>query len=230
MPPLKFQDTPDILMSVDTARAHMVKEQIRPQQVTDPKILEIFSRVPREDFVPAEYQSLAFAEIFIPLPHQQWMLSPALEGKILQALEIQPTDKILEIGTGSGYFTALLAHLSQHVYSVDYFEDLIDDAAEKFRLHHIYNVTLSHGKGANGWSSHAPYQAIVITGSLPSLPDNFKQQLAIGGRLVGIIGTGNTMKLMKITRIDDKHWEEITLSETQIPRLLDIKEPSTFQF
>lgn len=217
-------------MSVDTARAHMVQQQIRPQQVTDPKTLETLSRIPREDFVPAEYQSLAFAETSIPLAHGQSMLTPSLEGRMLQALNIQPMDKILEVGTGSGYFTALLARLGKHVYSVDCFEDLLEDAAEKFRLHHIYNITLSHGKAENGWPSHAPYNAIVITGSMPMIPNSFKQQLSIGGRLVAVVGLGAIMKLIQITRVDNTQFQEIILCETQIPRLLDIKEPSSFQF
>lgn len=217
-------------MSVDTARSHMVQQQIRPQQVTHPKILEAISRTPREDFVPSDYQSLAFAETFIPLDHHQVMLLPSLEGQMLQALALKPTDKVLEIGTGSGYFTALLAKLAQHVYSIDCFENFTDEANQKLRQHHIYNATLSTGKAENGWPNHAPYNAIILTGSAPFIPTNFKQQLAIQGRLVAVVGTGPLMHLVKITRMDQTTWQEVKLLETHIPRLLEVKEPSAFSF
>ncbi len=217
-------------MSVDAARANMVQHQVRPQQVTQSKVLEALSRLPREDFVPTEYQSLAFAETFIPLDHGQSMLPPSLEGQMLQALQILPSDKILEIGTGSGYFTALLAKLGQHVYTVDCYQDFIEDATEKLRQHHIYNVTLMHGQAENGWPNYAPYHAMVLTGSVPFIPENFKQQLSIGGRLVAVVGSGVVMHLVQITRTGPQSWETIKLLETQIPRLIDIKEPPAFQF
>ncbi len=217
-------------MSMDISRNHMVQQQIRPQQVTDPKVLETLSQVPREDFVPAEYQSLAFAETFIPLSHGQSMLTPALEGQLLQALDLKSTDKILEVGTGSGYFTALLSKLGKHVYSVDCFEDFLEEANEKFRQHHLYNITLAHGKAENGWPNHAPYDAMILTGSLPSIPKNITEQLNIGGRLVLIIGSGDLMKALLIKKTGLKTTQEKVLFETHIPRLLDIKEPRVFNF
>jgi len=217
-------------MSIDASRNHMVQQQIRPQQVTDSKVLEALSQVPREDFVPADYQALAFAETFIPLSHGQFMLTPALEGQFLQALSIKSTDKILEVGTGSGYFTALLSKLGKHVYSVDCFEDLLEEANEKFRQHHLYNITLAHGKAENGWPNHAPYDAMIFTGAMPALPKNIHEQLNIGGRLLAVIGTEKLMRAVLIQKIAQNKTQEKILFETQIPKLLDIKEPRVFNF
>ena len=217
-------------MSIDIARSNMILNQIRPQHVTQSKILDTIARVPREDFVPAEYQAISFTESVIPLAHNQYMLPPYLEAQMLQALEIKPTDKILEIGTGSGYFTALLSKLAQWVFTVDCFESFIEEATEKFRQHGLINITATKAKAENGWPHQAPYNAIVLTGSVPHIPESIKQDLAIGGKLVAVVGTYPMMKLTRLTRVSQTYFKETILGETSIPRLLDIKENNLFKF
>ena len=217
-------------MSIDAARTNMIEQQIRPQKVTDRRILNAISQVPREDFVPDEYQALAFAETTIPLSHGQVMLTPSVEAQMLDALALTSTDIALEIGTGSGFFTACMAKLCKQVVSVDCFEDFTLEATEKLRAHHIHNATLVHAQGENGWPESGPYDAIVITGSLAEVPEAFKQQLAIGGRLVCIVGDAPAMTCLCVTRVSNSEYRNSYLFETVAPRLLNTTEHDPFEF
>lgn len=217
-------------MDIDQTRSNMVAQQIRTQQVTNKKILNAFSKIPREDFVPDEYHALAFAETEIPLPHNQFMLAPSLEGKLLQALEISPKETVLEVGTGSGYFTALLASLAKHVYSVEYFESLTEEAKEKLRQQHVFNTTLITADAAQGFSDHGPFDVIVITGSLPFLPESFKKSLNIGGRLIAILGDAPAMEATLYTRLSTSDWAIKTVFETTAPALIHALQPERFEF
>lgn len=217
-------------MSIDAARAHMIEQQIRPQSVTDHKVLKVLSQVPREDFVPDEYHSLAFAETQIPLDHGQVMLSPSVEAKLLQALELNGSEKVLEIGTGSGYFTALLAKSAKQVVSADVHESFISDASDKLKAHHIHNVTLIQSDAANGLSEHAPYDAIIATGSFIELPENLKQQVNVGGRIVAVIGEEPAMSAMCFVKKSKSEWETHSLFETVAPKLDGIDTPNAFEF
>lgn len=217
-------------MSIDAARAHMIQQQIRPQSVTDKGVLKALSQVPREDFVPDEYHALAFAETQIPLDHGQVMLNPSVEAKLLQALELDGSQTVLEIGTGSGYFTALLAKSAKHVYSVDCFESFTLEAIEKLKAHHIFNVTLSHANAENGCSNNAPYDAIIVTGSMNELPEKLKQQVNVGGRIIAIIGEKPIMTAYCFTRVSKSDWLTHSLFETVAPKLLNTPEPNAFEF
>ena len=215
-------------MNLENARFNMIEQQIRPWEVLDQRVLDLLNKLPREDFVPQRYRKLAYTDTSIPLGNDQVMMPPRVEARILQALNIQADDTVLEVGTGSGYVTALLASLSDHVYSVDINADMTRTAGDKLADHGITNVTLETGDAARGWDAHAPYDVIVITGSLPLLPVNFKQALKIGGRLVAIVGDSPVMEVVLITRVGESEWAQETLFETDLPALINAPEPERF--
>ncbi|GMR17652.1 MAG: protein-L-isoaspartate O-methyltransferase [Gammaproteobacteria bacterium] len=216
--------------NIDIARYNMVEQQIRPWEVLDQKILDLLSGSPRQDYVPDAYKSMAYVDIDIPLGYGQVMMAPKLEARILQAPEIRPDDRILEVGTGSGHLTSLLASLGDHVYSVERVPELKDLAEKNLTGHNITNVTLETGDAANGWDSHEPYDVIVITGSLPSIPEGFRQSLAIGGRMVAIVGRSPVMEVKLVKRIDKDNWTESSLFETDLPPLDNTQKPDSFVF
>jgi protein-L-isoaspartate(D-aspartate) O-methyltransferase len=201
------------------ARFNMVEQQVRPWEVLDQRTLDLISEVPREDFVPMAYRNLAFADFNIPLAHDQEMMPPKLEGRILQALQLTPKDSVLEIGTGSGYLTALLAKSAKHVDSVDIYEDFVTEATSKLNALNLHNVSLKIGDAINGWNLSTHYDAIVLTGSVPVLKPHFQEQLNEGGRLFAIIGDEPIMHAHLITRIAGSFYTE-NLFETLLPPLL----------
>jgi len=215
-------------MNLDQARLNMIEQQIRPWEVLDQRVLDLLNTVPREDFVPEAYRMLAFADTSIPLGDGQVMMPPRVEARILQALNLLEDETVLEIGTGSGYVTALLASLAKQVISVDINPDMTRRASEKLAAHGITNVTLETGDGAHGWNTHAPYDVIVITGSLPILPATFKQALKVGGRLLAIVGDAPAMEVRLITRVGEMEWTEEDLFETDLPALINAPQPERF--
>src|SRR3990172_5931138 len=186
-------------MDFERARFNMVEQQIRPWDVLVQQVLDLLLRMRREDYVPEPYRALAFADMEIPLGHGEKMLQPKLEARMLQELALKDTDQILEVGTGSGYMTALLASLGGHVYSVEIVPEFSVSAAAKLRAHGIANVTLETGDAARGWGKHAPYDAIVLTGSVPVLPDAFQESLKPCGRLIVVVGEPPGMEARPIT-------------------------------
>ena len=215
-------------MNLENARHNMIEQQIRPWEVLDQRVLDLLNEIPRENFVPQRYLKLAYADTTIPLGDEQVMMPPCVEARILQALNIQADETVLEVGTGSGYVTALLASLAEHVYSVDINTEMTRTAGEKLADHGIINVTLETGDAARGWDAHAPYDVIVLTGSLPLLPDNFKQALTVGGRLLAIVGDAPAMDVVLITRVGESEWTQETLFETDLPPLINAPEPDRF--
>ena len=215
---------------MEQARFNMIEQQIRPAEVLDPLVLSTIYDVPREKFVPANYRDLAFCDTNIPLNANEVMMSPIQEARLLQAVNVQPGDSILEIGTGSGYMTALLATLGNHVTSVEIDQTLSESAAQKLKAGNIKNVTLEVGDGNKGWASGAPYDVIAVTGSLPVMCDEFKFQLKPGGRLFVVVGTKPAMAARLITRISDNQWSEEALFETVIDPLQNTEKPSEFVF
>ncbi len=218
------------MMNVELARFNMVEQQIRPWDVLDDRVLQAIVDLPREDFVPENARSLAFADMDIPIGHNEVMMPPKLEARLLQALSLQEDDTVLEIGTGTGFVTALLATLSKHVYSVDIYADFVAEAREKLARHNIKNVTLETGDASKGWSAHGPYDAIFISGALPILPDEFKHSLKIGGRMVAITGLPPVMEAVVITRTGENAWGQESLFETQVPILRNAEVPKRFEF
>lgn len=219
-----------MLMNTEQARFNMIEQQIRPAEVLDQRVLDTITATPREDFVPDGYRELAFSDTNIPLGHDQVMMKPIMEARILQALDIQDSDKILEIGTGSGYFTALLAALGKHVHSVEIEPDLLDMARANLAAHDITNVSLIQGDAARDWEQGNPYDVIVMTGSLPILPESFQQHLNPGGRLLAIVGSSPVMEVCLIKKGTDGQLNNTTLFETDFPALINAEQPEAFVF
>jgi protein-L-isoaspartate(D-aspartate) O-methyltransferase len=217
-------------MDIEHARFNMVEQQIRPWDVLDPVVLDLLMHLHREDFVPEQHRALAFADLEIPLGHGECMLAPKLEARMLQELGVQRGDSILEIGTGSGYMTALLANLGRHVYSVDIVPDFTRSAAARLAAHNISNVTLETGDAARGWDKHGPYDVIVLTGSVPVLPENFQQSLNPGGRLLAVVGVAPAMQARLLTRAGGGACSAVTLFETCVPSLKNALQLQRFVF
>ncbi len=212
------------------ARHNMIEQQIRPWDVLDQRVLELIDSLPREAFVPAAYTSLAYADINIPLEHGEMMMPPKVEARMLQALNVQLGESALEIGTGSGYFTALLARCAKQVYSVDIHAEFTQQARHKLTAHGIANVSLDTGDASRGWEQHGPYHVIAVTGSLPVLPDSLRRSLKTGGRLFVITGDAPVMTAQLITRIGEESWGQQTLFETVLPPLINAPQPPRFVF
>lgn len=215
---------------VERARFNMVEQQIRPWEVLDQQVLDLLFKVPREAFVPQPYRALAFVDMEIPIGHGEKMLQPKLEARMLQALALTTGDRILEVGTGSGYMTALLAMLGKHVYSVDVVAEFTSTAAQRLAARALGNVTLETGDAARGWDKHSPYDVIILTGSVPVLADAFKASLVPGGRLLAVVGEPPVMQAQLITKIGDGAYNSVVLFETCIAPLKNAPHPPRFVF
>jgi protein-L-isoaspartate(D-aspartate) O-methyltransferase len=212
----------------EQARFNMIEQQIRPWDVLDQRTLDLIASVPRERFVPPDYRKLAFADINIPLAQGQVMMSPKVEARLLQALRLNPNDSVLEIGTGSGYLTALLAKSAKHVDSVDIFPEFIQAAEIKLKALNINNVTLQVGDAVNGWNTNVNYDVIVLTGSVPVLISHFQDQLDEGGCLFAIVGEEPIMQAQLLTRVNQTETNLEILFETVLPSLLGAVSPPRF--
>lgn len=217
-------------MNLEKARYNMVEQQIRPCNVLDQEVLDLLAVVKREAFVPAAHRALAFADVEIPLGHDAAMLAPVIEAKILQALHLRKSDKVLEIGTGSGCLAALLGARTDHVYSVEIVPELAARARENLRSQDVDNVTVEEGDGARGWAAHAPYDVIVLSGSTPVLPDAFLQQLKVGGRLFAVVGEAPVMQAQLATCVAEGRFQTINLFETSIAQLKNAQQRERFVF
>lgn len=223
-----------VTMDVEKARTNMIKQQIRPWEVLDPGVLDLLWKIKREDFVPEKYKSVAFADIELPLKDakepSQVMLAPKIEAKVLQALTLKDTDRVLEIGAGSGYMAALLAAQAEFVYSVEIDPELVEMARVNLKRVGITNVSVDLGDGANGWSMYAPYDAIVISASTPELPQQFYDDLKVGGRMVVIVGREPVMQAQLIVRMTETSFSSVMLFETVAAPLVNAFQGKTFSF
>jgi len=221
-------------MDLEQTRYNMVEQQIRPWDVLDQKVLNLLFELRREEFVPAVYRSLAFVDMEIPLGHGEVMLAPKMEARILQELQIKKTDRILEVGSGSGYLTALLARQGEHVYSVEIVPELKAMAEKNLQAHGISNVTLEQGDAARGWPDHGPYDVIVLTGSTPVLPEAFQNSLKTGGRMFAVVGDAPVMEAVLVTCVAQEKeagvYNTVSLFETCIPLLKNAQQPERFVF
>ncbi len=217
-------------LNFETARKQMVECQIRTWEVYDPQVLDLMERAPREDFVPAAYRNLAYADLNVPLSQGQVMMQPKMEARLLQALDVQPTDKVLEVGTGSGYLTWLLANLGREVISVEIDPVLSAQAEKTLNSHGIKNATLEVGDAARGWDQHAPYDVILITGSLPLFPQVYQNSLNVGGRMVAVVGASPAMDVLLVRRTAENSYTRETLFETDLPPLKNAQAPASFVF
>lgn len=218
------------MMNTERARTNMISQQIRTCDVLDDNLLAVIASTPREFFVPETYRDLAFADTNIPLEHGQTMMSPMQEAKMLQALSIGSSDNVLEIGTGTGYVTALLAKQAKQVSSIDIFEDFTALAKTKLHQLDLSNITLVTGDGAQGYGEPESFDAIAVTGSTPLLPDAFKQSLRVGGRLFVVVGTAPGMQALLITRDAADTWRTKVLFETHLLALEHAKQSDAFIF
>ncbi len=216
-------------INVEAARTQMVNQQVRAWDVLDPAVLAVLTQVPREQFVPPRFRNLAFADTGVPLGHGQFMLTPQIEGRLLQALRLRGTDRVLEVGTGSGFLTACLARLSRQVTSLEILPDLAEGARRNLRGVATWNTEVHIGD-VFSYRPDAPYDVIAVTGSLPKPDDRFRQWLAAGGRLFRVTGEGPLMQARLLTRQGPEQWAETTLFETSLPALLHAPPLSKFRF
>lgn len=217
-------------MDFELARRNMITQQVRGWDVYDDEILGLLNQLHREDFVPEAFKELALADIRTPLGEGETMLAPKEEGKILQALEVLPTETVLEIGTGSGYMTALLARLANHVYSIECHETLSALAKANLTRYKLSNVTLKTGNGATGWADNAPYDVIVVTGSVSSLDKVLSDQVNIDGRIFAFVGKAPNMQACLWTKRTKSCWDKKVLYETVVPCLHQAQTAATFEF
>jgi protein-L-isoaspartate(D-aspartate) O-methyltransferase len=220
-------------MDFEKARFNMVEQQVRPWDVLNPRVLEVISEIPRENFTPDEYKTLAYVDTRIPLgsyeDHPCAMANPNLTGRILQALDVQEDDLVLEIGTGSGYLTACLAKMGRHVDSVDINEALTEMAKKNLQSLNIENVNLVTGDASKTWEQKQFYDAIAITAAMKTIPDSYKNLLKTGGRMFVVTGDAPAMTAHLVTRTGKDEWTVEDLFETSIePMIEPVKQTFVF--
>ncbi len=217
-------------MDFEQARFNMIEQQIRPWDVLDPDVLQLLSLVRREDFVPASLRPLAFSDTELPLSAERRMLAPKVEAKLLQELQIKPGERVLELGTGAGYLTALLAHQAAEVVSVDSDAALLEQARAALRRTGLSRVELVQGEPSAGYAARGPYDAIVLTGSVPELPEALLAQLKPQGRLLAIVGQEPVMRAVLVRQTGPGQRVSTELFDTVAARLPGVGELSPFAF
>jgi len=224
-------------MNLETARFNMIEQQIRPWDVLDPAVLSLLATVRREDFVPTAMRALAFVDTQVPLlpgqPHGPCMLEPKVEARLLQELQVQRHEKVLEVGTGSGFMAALLAHRAQQVLTLECVPELAQQARASLQRNGLANVRVvdvQAAAGALGLAAEAPFDVILLSGSVPEVPRALLQQLKPGGRLAAVVGDEPVMQARLFKRVGEAAWSETDLFDTVAPRLQGFAEPTRFHF
>jgi protein-L-isoaspartate(D-aspartate) O-methyltransferase len=224
-------------MDIETARFNMIEQQIRPWEVLDPSVLSLLATVRREDFVPPAMRALAFVDTPVPLlpgePGGPHMLEPKVEARLLQELQVQRHEKVLEVGTGSGFMAALLAHRAMHVHTLECRPELVRMARDSLRRNGVVNVTVhevSASAGARGLPGEAPFDVILLSGSVAEVPQALLAQLKVGGRLAAIVGEAPMMRARLFQRVGEAAWSDTDLFDTVAPRLQGFEEPTRFRF
>jgi protein-L-isoaspartate(D-aspartate) O-methyltransferase len=217
-------------MNIEQARSNMVEQQIRTWEVLDQEVLDLLYLIPREEFVPTEHRALAFSDLELPIGEGERMWTPKMEARVLQELAPKKQDLVLEVGTGSGYLTALLAHRAGHVHSVEIKPKLGELGRRNLTRHGADNVTVHTGDAAHGWPRQAPYDIIVLTGSTPLLPRALLESLAAGGRLFAVVGEAPAMAARLVTCSVPGAWRSVDLFETVIAPLVNAEHPPRFRF
>jgi protein-L-isoaspartate(D-aspartate) O-methyltransferase len=217
-------------MNIEQARFNMIEQQIRPWDVLDSNVLELLAVVKREDFVPPAYRALAFVDTEVPLPGGQCMLAPKVEARLLQELDVHKHERVLEIGAGSGHMAALLAHRAQHVTTLEIRPELAEMARTNLRRAGVLNVTVIKADGAPGFAAEAPFDAILLSGSVAEVPPALLAQLKVGGRLAAIVGQLPVMRAVLLERSGEQGVERRTLFDTVAQRLQGFEEPTRFHF
>ncbi|CAC9580071.1 Protein-L-isoaspartate O-methyltransferase (EC 2.1.1.77) [uncultured Gammaproteobacteria bacterium] len=218
-------------MDISQARKNAIDNQIRPWGGLDYIANNALRDIPRENFVPDKYKNLAFADIEIPLTDKAKMLSPKVEGRLLDALKIKKNETVLEVGTGSGYLTAVLSKLCKSITSIEIDEGLSNSAQQKFKKLNISNVTLEVGDASKGWKRSTDFFDVVVIGtSVPKITGRFFHLLNVGGRIFVVEGTGKAMSAKIITRLSEHKWETKSLFETQLDVMQGLKKSTKFEF
>ena len=221
-------------MKLETARFNMIEQQIRPWEVLDQTVLSLLATVRREDFVPPAMRALAFVDTQVPLvagePGGPHMIEPKLEARLLQELQVQRHEKVLEIGTGSGYMTALLAHLAQRVISLEINPEIANMARANLQRAGIHNVEVRLADGSKGTPAEAPFDVILLGGSVAEVPQPLLNLLKVGGRLVAIVGDEPIMHAQVVTRTSETNFTSTDKWDDNAPRLLNFPQPSPFKF
>ena len=221
-------------MDMEHARFNMIEQQIRPWEVLDPHVLQLISVVKREDFVPLAHKALAFVDMEIPLREGgvrgQAMLAPRVEARLLQEANVQKHEKVLEIGAGSGYLTALLAHRAQRVLALEIEPELARMARANLQKAGIHNAEVREGDGVAGAKGDSPFDVIVLGGSVAEVPPALLAQVKVGGRLVGIVGDEPMMRATVMTRTGEATWTTVQPWDTVVPRLVNFPELPKFHF
>lgn len=218
------------LLNIEQARFNMIEQQIRPWDVSDAAVLQLLTVVKREDFVPAAYKAMAFADMAVPLPAEQVMLPPRIQARLLQDAAVQPSDKVLEIGTGSGFTTAMLASQAQRVISLEINPELADLARANLQRANIHNAEVRCADGVRGAAADAPFDVIFLGGSVTEVPQALLSQLKVGGRLVGIVGNEPIMHAQVVTRTSETNFKSDEKWDDNAPRLVNFPQPSAFKF
>lgn len=215
--------------NIEQARFNMIEQQIRTWDVLDGRVLDTLKAVPREEFVPSKYRRMAFMDVRIPLGHDQVMMKPIEEGRLLQAIDIQPGQRVLEIGTGSGFLAACMAHLGAQVQTLEIFEDIAESAMRRLERNQTKNVTVRHQDAL-----HQPdvslFDVVVVTGSSAVVSEALKSQVNVGGHLFGVRGFSPAMEAVCLHRVSDNEWVTDSLFETDLPRLVGAEDAPTFEF
>jgi protein-L-isoaspartate(D-aspartate) O-methyltransferase len=217
-------------MNIEQARFNMIEQQIRPWDVLDTSVLELLAIVKREDFVPSAYRALAFVDTEVPLPGGQCMLAPKVEARLLQELAVHKHERVLEVGAGSGFMAALLAHRAQHVTTLESDPELAELARANLRRAGILNATVVTADGSQGHAAEGPYDAIVLSGSVAEVPTALLAQLKVGGRLAAIVGQLPVMRAVLLERSGEQGVERRVLFDTVAKRLRGFDEPTRFHF
>ena len=217
-------------MNTEQARFNMIEQQIRTWDVLDPGVLELLGVVRREDFVPAPYRAMAFVDTEVPLPNGQSMLAPKVEARLLQELAVQRHERVLEIGAGSGYMAALLAHKAQHVTTLEIDPELARMASDNLRRAWITNATVLQADASRALPEDGPFDVIALSGSVFEVPRTLLAQLKPGGRLTAIVGQLPVMRAVLVTRSSEVGYSTVELFDTVAPRLKGFGEPSRFVF
>jgi len=217
-------------MDFEQARFNMIEQQIRPWEVLDPAVLGVLETVRREEFVPEEHRELAFADMNLPLPTGETMLAPKVEARLVQSLELRAGHRVLQIGVGSGHVAALLASLGATVTAVEIKADLVEYAKRKLIGQGFDNVNLIQGDASAGWTDGAPWDAILLTGSVSAINDDMRDSLADGGRLVAVVGSEPIMEAVVVTRLGGDSFRTVSLFDTLVPALGGASAQPAFEF
>lgn len=215
-------------MDLQQARTNMTEQQVRPWDVLDQRVLDVLSEIPRDAFLESAYRGIAYSDYPLPIGHDQHMLKPTVDGRLIQSLQLEVTDTVLEIGTGSGYLTACLARLCRHVDSIELIPELAESAKARLLSMGVSNVTIQQQDATAIWDARDGYDAIAFSGAIPSIPDFYRNKLKVGGRLFAIIGekTQPTMEAVLVTRVSDSEWSQESLFETNVDPLVNFDSES----